>query len=94
MYGITTFLTLFLVYIFSLFVSSILGSKLFSSQYFSMLSLSVFISGLIYFWSRIASIPFKPEIPLPLKMFSITVSALSFELCAVAILFEFVFSKT
>ena len=94
MYGITVFLTLFLVYIFSLFDSSYFGSKLFSMQYFSISCLSILISGLIYFLSRIASIPFKPESPLPLNIFSITVSALSFELCAVAILLAPVFLAT
>ena len=43
----------------------------------------------IYF-PLLGSIPFKPEIPLPLKVFIIIVSALSFLLCAIAILFDFV----
>ena len=46
------------------------------------------------FLSLIGSIPFNPDVPLPLKMFITIVSALSLLLCAVAILFDFVFSRT
>ena len=88
--GMTIFLILFLVYIFSKFDLSILGSKLFSLQYASISLLSHSIIGLIYFPSRIGSMPFKPDVPEPLNIFIKTVSALSFALCAVAILFEFV----
>jgi len=86
-YGIISFLTLFLLYMFSLFDSSYFGSNLFFLQYSSISSLSISISGLIYFSSLLASMPFRPDIPLPLSIFNITVSALSLELWAVAILF-------
>ena len=93
MYGITTFLTLFLLYILSKFVLSILGFKFSSLQYFSIVSLLISINGLIYF-SLLGSIPFSPSNPVPLNIFKIIVSILSFLLCAIAILLDFVFSKT
>ena len=90
-YGISSFLILFLLYIFSKLLLSILGSKLFCLQYSSISFLSVSNNGLIYFSSLIASIPFKPDNPLPLKIFNNIVSTLSLILCAVAIFYIILF---
>ena len=85
MYGISKFLILFLVYILSLLVLSNFGSSLFSSQYASISSLEHSIKGLINF-PLIGSIPFNPSKLAPLIKFINTVSALSFSVCAIAIL--------
>ena len=91
MYGITMLRILFLVYSFSKFVLSILGFNSYFSQYCSISLRSHSISGRINLLSLIGSIPLSPESPLPLSKCIIIVSILSFILCAIAILFEFVF---
>ena len=73
-------------------VSTIIGTISALGLYKYNFPLKKLINGLIYI-PLLGSIPFNPEIPLPRIIFIIIVSALSFLLCAIAILFELVFSK-